>query len=135
MNWKKNSLLALFGVTALVGVAASASAEDWSFSAFWSPQASYVSHDDGDSYYGRYAGHRDHDRNSDWSYRNYHRDYDRGEHARSYGWSGSYGNGYGYGYGHTGYSNGYDNGYVQPDRGEHQSYGEHRDRDESDDDD
>lgn len=131
MTWKKKTLLALLAATALVGVAASASAEDWDFFGSWGPQTTYVSHDDGDrgdnnGYYGqyRYNGYygqyrNDRDRNHDGYSRGYYgnRDYNGGEHDRSYDWN-----------------RGYDNGYYQQDRS-YRAYGEHRDRDESDDDD
>lgn len=127
MNWKKKTLLAVFGVTALVGVTAGASAESWNF--FWSPQASYVSHHDNDGYYGRYYGRYDHHR----YYRGYGNAYGS-TYSRDYnrGYSGGYGNNPTY-YGGDHWNRGYDNGYVQQDRGGYRSYGEHHH--ESDDDD
>lgn len=120
MNWRKNALLALFAATALVGVAAGASAEDWDSHDFWRSQA--ASHYDGDrgehrTYDGRYYDRDHRDRNRDW-YRGYGNNYSYGDGGRYQGWN-----------------RGYDNGYVNRDRGYYQSYGEHRDRDESDDDD
>lgn len=123
MDWKKNALLALFAATALVGVAVSASAEDWDSHDGWRSQA--ASQYDGDrSDYNGYYG----------------RSYDRDHHDGDRGWNNGY-RGYGsYWSNHSGeryqgWNRGYDNGYYNRNRDAYRSYGEHRDRDESDDDD
>ncbi len=121
MAGKKRTLLAM--AAALVAVAAGASAGDWGYSGSWNSQAGYVSRDDG--YGGQYADRDHYDRHG--GYQTYNRGYD-GERARSYDWNRTYDGGR---YQSYDWNRGYDNGYQ--DRG-YRSYGEHRDRDESDDD-